>query len=195
MDIGKTISEINASYEAAVLKHVEGTDAKRTCEILLTEPFFGTEWGVTEWNVLRQKWRWLGPRGQSHLYLKLAADTDYLVRIYVQTAVSEEVLKALTVSVNGTRCAHQGLDWQPEAAVFSIWAVVDRQSLMENNGLARITWSLAARAPHPGAVSPPAGNLLGREPQQAKPQPESVGVEKRIAFSKVTCQPYPAVEQ
>ena len=176
LNIDKTLAEINATYEAAVLKHIAETDADTAYQIDLSEPFFGIEWGVVEGNVQRQKWRWLGPRGQSHLFLKLSTATDHLIRVYIHTATSGQVLQALTALVNGTRCAQQGQDWGADG-VASHWCLVNRELLAKHQGVAKITWSLLRTEETPRATL----NSVPGQPTHAR----------SIAFSRIKCEPYP----
>lgn len=177
-NIGKAIAELNESYESTLLKHAQSTEAVDECEIDFSDSFFGFEWGVSEWNVQRQKWRWLGPFGQSHLFLKLTTDTDHLVRVYIHTAASGQTLDALTAYVNGAHCAQQGHDWGADG-IPTHWCIVNRQQIRKSNGIAKMTWS-----------------ILSPEQSQERPDPQDEGkplaLARSIAFSRVTCEPYPA---
>ncbi len=175
MDISRAISEINASFDAAVRKHMEAADFSGAREIRLSEPFFGSEWGVAGWNVQRQKWRWLGPRGQSHLYLKLDPSTDHLIRIFVHTTTSEHNVEAMTVLANGVRCTCQGVAVESDG-VRSKWCIVGRELLERHGGIAKITWSL-----------PPVADAAHDVEGSGAFRPA-----RSIAFSHVTCEPYRA---
>lgn len=212
--IAKAITEINAFYEAAFLKHVGGTDVSSVYEIDLAEPFFGTGWGVVEVNTQRQKWRWLGPFGQSHLYLKLSPDTDHLVRAYIHTAASGQVLESLTASVNGQVCARQGHDWGADG-VATHWCIVDRDLVAKRDGVARITWNILSSQKRPVAgppIQPSPYSLRGRGfmrralhvleqikfkwgsvPQVSEPHHDSgePPFSRLVAFSRIVCEPYP----
>lgn len=176
-EMTKTIAELNDSYEAAFIKHAANANVSSTYDIDLAEPFFGTEWGISEWNLQRQKWRWLGPLGQSHLYLKLPTETDHQFRVYIHTAASGQILESLTAFVNGARCAHQGHDWGADGVV-SQWFIVTRDLVAKRQGIAKISWSLVSAQAGPQAIEP---NNDSEQPAFAR----------MIAFSRLTCEPYP----
>lgn len=176
MNLDKTIVDINAAYEAALLKHIAGTAVKDAYDINLSELFFGIEW-VAEGNTQRQRWRWLGPRGESHIFLKLSPDTDHLVRIYIHTAASGQVLDALSVRVNGSLCESHGHDWGNGDSLPSHWCVVTRNQIARLGGIAKITYSLLAS----GAAVP------SLEPQA---HPATAALTRAIAFSQLISEPY-----
>jgi len=178
LDIDKAIADINASYEAALVNYVAGLDTDSSYDIDITGPFFGIEWGIAEGNTQRQRWRWLGPRDQSHLFLKLSTETDHLIRIYIHTATSGQIMEALTAAINGTRCAQQGYNWGGDGALPAHWCLVTRDMVAKQQGIAKITYSL----------------LPAKKGPQVMSMNDASGIRsiRSIAFSQLTCEPYPA---
>src|SRR5262249_7583388 len=114
---------------------------------------------------------WLGPFGQSHLFLKLPTNVDHIIRVYIHTAVSSEILESLTAFVNGKRCAQQGQDWGADG-IATHWCLVTRDLFKQNKGIAKVTWS----------VLPALKKLLEKDTNSGQ---------KMIAFSRVQCDSYP----
>ena len=164
-DIRKFLDELNASFEAELRQRVSLGDASSVHEIDLSEPFDGIEWGVVEWNVQRQKWRWLGTFGESHLFLNLPSEKDHLIRVSIHTATSVEVLESLTAFVDGVRCTRQGYDWGADGGA-SHWCIVEPESTNQN-AVVKITWRVAT-------------------PTESQPQTSG----RLIAFSRINCTPY-----
>ena len=176
MEVIKLVTKLNDAFEAIQLQNVANSNPASDYDIDLAEPFLGCEWGIPEWNTQRQTWRWLGPYGRSHLFVRFATETDHLIRIYVHTATSVEVLQSLTAFVNGVRCAHQGFDWGADGAA-SHWCVVERGLVADRQGTAKITWSLV---PHREAA----------ENEHAKTSAEVPTFARSIAFSRVVSEAY-----
>ena len=61
----------------------------------------GQGWHVGEWNPVQGVARWSGPATTSYLKFHLAANCDQIIRFRVLRAISPDVLKSLTLAVNG----------------------------------------------------------------------------------------------
>jgi hypothetical protein len=172
-----TIARLNGIFENLVHEQLAQSTAVDRADIDLAGSFLGAEWGVASSNEHRQTWRWLGPGGQSHVFLKLEPDSDYIVRVYVHTAVSGEVLSRLRACVNGTLPEHQSMDWGADG-VPSAWCLIERAMLGECEGLVRLTLTIRPDHDAPGGAA--ADDTL---------QPFTFA--RQIAFSRLTCEPYP----
>jgi molybdenum cofactor biosynthesis enzyme MoaA len=161
------LSQLDTIYEQAYLSNrVEPVDRY---EIDLCSQFPGTNWGTAEKNIHYQRWRWLGPRGISQLYLTLVPDTNYLVRVFIHTADSMETLQSLHVWLNGRPSKHFGLTTNEEG--LSLWCLVHRKKIMDPSGFLRLSLAIGDRSGSPGAV-----NALDQL--------------RKIAFSRLVCHAY-----
>ena len=144
---------------------------------ILRISFPGSGWGIAAVNDQRQSWRWLGPSGRSHVLIRLAPDSDYLVRVRVQTAAPGDVLSRLRVRVNGGLPVHQGIDWGADG-VLHAWCFIERAMLAPGDGLVRLTLTIR---PEDDPENDEAADGL----------PEPFAFARQIAFSRLSCEPYP----
>ncbi len=167
------IARLTDIFETLLLEQISRVEAVRRTEIDLAGSFFGSEWGLVGHNDRGQSWRWLGPSGRSHVLLRLAPDSDYLLRVRVQTAAPGDALARLRIGVNGHAPPHQGTDWGADG-VLHAWCFIERAMLAEDDGLLRLSLSIRPDS--------------GSEGEEA---PEPFAFARQIAFSRLLCEPYP----
>ena len=145
----------------------------------LAGSFFGSEWGVVGCNDRRQSWRWLGPSGRSHVLIRLAPDSDYLVRVRIHTTAPGDVLSRLRVRVNGGLPARQGIDWGADG-VPSARLLIKRGMLARCDGLVRLTLTIR-----------PEGDLESDKTSSSAADgwTEPFAFARQIAFSRLIWEP------
>jgi hypothetical protein len=109
--------------------------------------------------------------------IRLVPDTGYLMRVYVHTAASGDVLSRLQVRVNGLPPAHRGIDWGADG-VPSVWWIVEHAGVTQGEGLMRLTLTIR-----------PEGEESGDSSGDEDLRPGEIA--RQIAFSRMTFDPYP----
>jgi MoaA/NifB/PqqE/SkfB family radical SAM enzyme len=94
----KTLALLDSTYEQIVRN--TKTAAADHISIEINEPFFGTGWGITEGDIHGTNWRWIGPTGQSQLFVRLESGKNYLLSCLIHAAKGESQ-NQMVIETNG----------------------------------------------------------------------------------------------
>jgi hypothetical protein len=108
----EALAALEAAYAACASRFPASADL--AAGIDLSGSLLGLGWGLAETTALGQKWRWIGPAGESSLFVNQAGGPPAELWTRIHTAAGES-LYALRVDVDGTPAENQTIERRGDA--------------------------------------------------------------------------------
>ena len=170
-DLNEVMKLIDDAYEQAIIS--ADLEAVSKTEINLHDLFLGTGWGISEKDIHGDSWRWLGPSGESVLYLRLKSGQDYLLKSLIHEAKGDSQDR-FNVYVNGLLLDKLSLTFEEGRHVFHN-CVIPRNVIDMRNGWAKIVF----RLDEIDQIGSDTQERLSKQPM-------------RFALARVLCKPFQA---
>jgi hypothetical protein len=120
---------LNARHCENFFEHAQKVYA---VDLAASKAWPGVGWGHRERNEHGQVWRWIGAGSKASILLPLISGSDYLLGLYIHTAIDAAVLDSLGCMANGEMLMYAGQGHR-EGYPVSYW-LIDRSHVILRNG-------------------------------------------------------------